>query len=76
MLRKVLVTIATAILVFGLSGCKKRSGKPGEPSKEPTKTMVDYQAEAEKEINRENMAEELEKLEKEVEEDILSGEEL
>jgi hypothetical protein len=72
MLRKALFTIAAVILVFGLSGCKKRTGE----TKEPTKTMADYQAEAEKEINRENMAEELEKLEKEVEEDILRGEEL
>ena len=80
MLRKTLVIIAAATIgVFWLSSCKKRSeeAKPGEPDTEVRKTMpdmADYLAEAEKEIGRENLAEELEKLEKEIEEDIRSGE--
>lgn len=92
MLRKLLVTIAAATIVIGLSGCKKRSeqAEPGEPNRaehiEPVKTKtdepikgvvvkkIDYAAEAEKEISSKNMAAELDKLEKEVESDILSGE--
>jgi outer membrane murein-binding lipoprotein Lpp len=76
MLRKALVIIAAVtISVFCLSGCKKRSeeAKPGEPAKEVRKAMADYTDEAKKEINKENMAEELEKLEKEIEEDIVGG---
>lgn len=91
MLRKLLVTIVAAIMVIGLSGCKKRpeQTEPGEPNKaeltQPVETKVetpiekavvktiDYKAEAEKEINKKNMAQELEKLEKAVEGDIDSG---
>lgn len=64
MLQKVLVIVAAAaIIVFCLSGCKKRSSEP-EPGGEVPKTMADYEAEAEREINKENMAEELEKIER------------
>ncbi len=64
MLRKVLVIIiAAAICVFSLSGCKKKSD-------EEAKTAAEYKAEAEKEITKENMAEELEAIEKAMEEDI------
>ena len=64
MLRKVIVVITvTAIGVFSLSGCKKKSD-------EGAKTAAEYKAEAEKEITKENMAEELEAIEKAMEEDI------
>lgn len=65
MLRKVLVVAAVAaIVVFWFSGCKKSSD---QSDAEAPKTMVDYEAEAEKEITKETMAEELDKLEKEIE---------
>ncbi|MHC4658577.1 MAG: hypothetical protein ACYS83_05285 [Planctomycetota bacterium] len=65
MLRKVLVVVAVAaIVVFWFSGCKKSSDESGA---EAPKTMVDYEAEAKEEITEENLAEELAKLEKEVE---------
>ncbi|UCF43421.1 MAG: hypothetical protein JSV99_00375 [Planctomycetota bacterium] len=64
MLHKVLIIIiATAIGVFGLSGCKKKSD-------EEAKTAAEYKAEAEKEINQENRDAELDALEKALEEDI------
>jgi uncharacterized membrane protein (DUF106 family) len=71
MMRKVLViiTAAAVISVFCLSGCKKRPSKP-EPGEEVVKTMAEYEAEAKKQITKKNMAKELEKLEKEIEEDI------
>jgi hypothetical protein len=47
--------------------------KDEEPIEDVVVKKIDYAAEAEKEISSKNMASELEKLEKEVESDILSG---
>ena len=70
MLRKVLVIVmAAAIGVFCMSGCKKRSSEAA-PEQEAIKTTAEYEADAKKEISKENMAEELEKLEKAVEDEI------
>lgn len=70
MFRKILViVIVTAISISCLSGCKKRSSEP-EPAQEVLKTTAEYQAEAREQINKENMAEELEGIEKELEFDI------
>jgi len=70
MFRKILIIVAVAaISVFCLSGCKKRSSKPGA-SEEAIKTTAEYEAEARKQINKENMAQELESVEKELELDI------
>jgi len=77
MLRKVLVIVAlAAIIVFSVSGCKKErpvESKPPESEQAAPKTMAEYEADAKKEINKKNMAAELEKLEKEIEEDIRLG---
>ena len=70
MLRKVLVIAAVAaISVFCLSGCKKRSSET-ESGQEVLKTAAEYEAEASEEINKENMAEELENIEKALEQEI------
>jgi len=70
MFRKILViVIVTAISVFCLSGCKKRSSE-AESSQEVPKTMAEYEAEAKKQINKENMAEELERIEKTLEQEV------
>ena len=70
MFRKILViVIVTAISVFCLSGCKKRSSEP-EPGEEVLKTTAEYQAEARQQINKENMAQELDSIEKEMEQEI------
>jgi len=70
MLRKVLViTAAVAISAFCLSGCKKRPSEP-ESDEVTVKTMAEYEAEAKKKINKKNMVKELEKLEKEIEDDM------
>jgi len=68
MIRKVLILVAvTAIGFFCLSGCKKRSSEADE---EVPKTIAEYEAEAKKQINKENMAEELERIEKALEQEI------
>lgn len=73
MLRKILVIIAiTAISVSCLTGCKKAPSE-AEPEQEVLKTMAEYETEAKEQINKENMAEELEKIEKELEKEISEG---
>jgi len=70
MLRKVLVIIAvTAISISCMSGCKKRSGQ-AEPEEEVPKTIAEYEAEAEECITKKNLARELERIEKEIEQEI------
>jgi len=73
MLRKLLVVAAAAvIIIFCLNGCKKEADTP-EPNKPGeqvvAKTLADHEAEAEKEVTKKNMAAELERLEKEIEQD-------
>ena len=67
MYRKILVitTFISILICLAIIGCKKKTQEPVQ-----VKTEAQYQAEAEKEINDENMQAELEKLEKEVEADI------
>ena len=70
MLRKVLIIVAMVVIsVFYLSGCKK-SPSNLEPSEEVVKTMAEYQTDAKKEINKENMADELDKIEKALEQEL------
>jgi len=70
MFRKLLVIVTvTAISVFCLSSCKKRSSK-SEPEAEVLKTVAEYDTEAEEQINKENMADELERIEKELEQEL------
>ena len=67
MARKVLITVVVmAISVFLVAGCKK-SPNEGESSQPEIKTSAEYKAEAEIEITEENVAEELERMEKELE---------
>jgi len=70
MLRKVLIIIALAtISFFHFGGCGETSSD-AEPNEEVVKTMAEYEAEAEAQINEENMAEELEMIEKAMEQEI------
>ena len=70
MWRKILViAIMTMMSVFCLSGCKKDSGQT-QSDQEEIKTAAEYEADAEEQINKENMAEELERIEKTLEQDI------
>jgi len=64
MLRKILTIAVRAILCLSLlSGCKGSSSE-SQAEQEAAKTEAQYKAEAEKEINKDNMAEELDKIEK------------
>lgn len=70
MFRKLLVIAAVvAISVFCLSGCKK--GPSGAVSEQKVlETMAEYEAEAREQINKDNMAGELERIEKALEQEL------
>jgi len=69
MLSKIVAGLLVVMLcVVGLAGCRKASEEP-PPAPEQTKTAAEYEAEAEKEITEENMADELDKLEEAIEEE-------
>ncbi len=51
------------VCVLGVYGCTK---KPPAAQPAPTKTAAEYKAEADKQINEQNAAQELSKLEQEV----------
>jgi len=66
MLKAILVlAMTTVLLLFSVSGCKKASTGP-EAGEEPVKTAAEYEAEAKKEINKDNMNQELDKIEQEL----------
>jgi len=66
MLLKIL--FIAAITAISVSGCKKHSSEP-QLEQEEVKTAAEYEADAKKEINKENMAQELDKLEKELQQE-------
>ena len=70
MLRTILVIAVVASMnIFCLNGCKDSSSE-AEPGAEEIKTAAEYAEEAKKEINEANMDEELDRLEKALEQDI------
>jgi hypothetical protein len=71
MLRKAFLIVAITVLMgLGLTGCKKSTDESDTAKPQEVKTAQDYGIEAEKDITKENMDEELDKLEKEIEKDI------
>ena len=69
MLRRMLVlTVTMVVLLFSVSGCRKASNSP-ETGEESVKTAAEYEAEATKDINEENMNQELDKLEQELQQE-------
>jgi len=75
MLRRILIIVAAgAISVLCLSGCKKSSSETEAEQQEVVKTMAEYEAEAKKEISRENLDAELERIESELEKEIAAEE--
>ena len=74
MLRKILLIAAVAAIgIFSMTGCKKSAPEP-EPGEPAGQTMPEYEAQAEKEITEENMAVELDRIEKDLDQDIQAEE--
>jgi len=70
MLRRILLIAAVAAIgIFCITGCKKSAPKP-EPGEQAGQTMPEYEAQAEKEITGDNMAVELDRIEKDLDQDI------
>ena len=70
MIRKILlISVVVAMAVFYLGGCKK-SESGSEPNQAETKTKAEYDTEAKEQINEDNMDAELERIEKELEEEL------
>ena len=66
MLMNMIARVAAVILcVLIFSGCAKKTNQT-PPPEEPVKTEAEYKAEAQKEINEQNMTQELDKLEQDV----------
>ncbi len=57
--------IIVMVCILSVYGCSKKPASSAAPS-EPTKTAAQYKAEADKQINEQNMSQELSKLEQEV----------
>jgi len=68
MLRRILLVGAAIVVVcWCLGGCKGKSGT--EPNQETVKSKAEYEAEAKKEITKENAGAELDKIEKELDQE-------
>jgi outer membrane lipoprotein-sorting protein len=67
---RIIITVCTAVtlcLLF-VTGCSKKS-QPPAPAQEKTKTAAEYKAQADKEIKQENANQELDKLQKSIDDD-------
>lgn len=63
--KKLAQWFVVVVCLLCVQGCARKSSPPTAPS-EPTKTAAEYKAEADKQINEQNMSQELSKLEQEV----------
>ena len=70
MLRKVLFIIVSATISFFYFGGCDNSSNNADSEQEALKTVAEYEAEAEAQITEDNLAEELENLEKAIEKEI------
>ena len=70
MLKKFLILIIVMwLIIFGVNSCKKRSDESGG-KQEQVKSVKEYEAEIRDQINKDNMAEELSRLEKSLREEL------
>ena len=71
MVRKIQVfLVVAAMCVFWFGGCKKKVSSETSGEQKTPKTMIELEDEAEEQITKDNMLEELEKIEKQVESEI------
>ena len=72
MLKKLFVILMLAILAFAFGGCGK-TGDTEVSDQAVNKSAAEYQAEAQQQINKDNMSAELDKLETSIEADANTG---
>ena len=63
--RSIIAILIVCVVLIGLGGCKKKTSEEADI----VKTDAEYKAQAEKEITSENMFDELDKLEKSIDQD-------
>ncbi len=76
MLRKLIAVVLIAVVAVAGFGCKKTPAKTpakSAPQKTEVKSQPEYDAKAKKEITSENMQAELDKIEKDVEQESKGG---
>jgi hypothetical protein len=66
MLRRLAVILFVLVLIVVFVPACKKSGNGAGTAAEPTKSAEEYKSEAEKQINEDNMDEELDKIEQEM----------
>jgi peptidoglycan hydrolase CwlO-like protein len=62
----IIAVLAVGVVLMSLGGCKD---KPADTESDIVKTDAEYKAQAEKEITKDNLQEELDKLEESVDKD-------
>jgi hypothetical protein len=78
MFKKLIVAVVIVTLALGGFGCKKKPSQPVSPNqpaapKTEVKSQAEYNEMAKKEITKENMKAELEKIDKEVRQESSGG---
>lgn len=72
MLKKILAVLTIiSVIIIVFAGCKKKSPQ-AKPQSPPAETATGYQVGTEQEITEENMAAELDKIEKQLEQELSS----
>ncbi|HEX42375.1 MAG TPA: hypothetical protein ENN81_10000 [Phycisphaerales bacterium] len=69
MLKRWILVVIVVALSACLSGCGKKETPPAEANDVEVKSMAEYEAEAKKDINEQNMDAELKKLQESIEAD-------
>jgi len=69
MLRKLITVMAVAALIATGFGCRKKTAAGTAPQKTEVKSQAEYNEMAKKEITSENMRAELDKIEKQVQQE-------
>jgi Tfp pilus assembly protein PilO len=76
MLRKLIVVVVIAVVAVAGFGCKKTPAKTpakNAPQKTEVKSQAEYDAKAKKEITSKNIQAELDKIEKEIQQEDRGG---
>jgi len=69
MLKRWILVVIVAALSVCLPGCGKKETPPADTNEVDVKSMAEYEAQAKKDINEQNMDAELEKLQESIEAD-------
>ena len=72
MSRKLTVAVVIVALAFTGAGCRKKPAQPAPPKIE-VKSQVEYDSQAMKDINSQNMQAELDRIEKDVQQERRGG---